>query len=160
MVNTGVSGDIADDLLGSFEARVTRFAPAVVSVMFGTNDAKHGPVGRSAFRDHLTAIVGRVRAAGAVPLLHTPPGLDTDRAHTRADMPAYAAVVREVAAASGTVLADHWAHWSAQPLTARRKWLDDAVHPNGPGHQEIARTLFRRLGIFDPTAPTCSRSPV
>jgi indolepyruvate ferredoxin oxidoreductase len=36
------------------------------------------------------------------------------------------------------------------------KWLDDqSVHPGFLGHRELAKQIFRDLGIFDEQSPTC-----
>jgi acyl-CoA thioesterase-1 len=33
--------------------------------------------------------------------------------------------------------------------------LNDPLHPNQTGHQEIARLMFKELSIFDPAAASC-----
>jgi len=155
VVNTGVSGDRTEDVLAGFPARVARFHPDVVVVMLGTNDSARGPAGRAGFRHRLAEIVARVRALDAVPVLQTPPAADVEASQEHADLAAYAEVVREVADARNVVLVDHYAHWvQAGHGSPPAAWLDDAIHPNARGHLEMARTLFRRLGVFDPGSPT------
>jgi acyl-CoA thioesterase I len=155
VINTGISGNQTEDVLAGFDARVRRFHPDVVVVMLGTNDSVAGPAGRDVFRQHLDRIVERVRGLGAVPVLQVPPPVDTSAATERADLGGYADIVREVAAAREAVLVDHRAHWlRAGGGQAPPQWLDDEIHPNARGHLEMARTIFRRLHIFDPESPT------
>ena len=48
---------------------------------------------------------------------------------------------------------DNWSHWQKQP--GSKDWLGDSIHPNAIGHAEMAKVLFRAIGIFDPKSPTC-----
>jgi lysophospholipase L1-like esterase len=38
-----------------------------------------------------------------------------------------------------------------EPNVVNAQWLMDELHPNGRGHDEMARLLFKQLSIFDPT---------
>ncbi|MGH8881558.1 MAG: SGNH/GDSL hydrolase family protein, partial [Stackebrandtia sp.] len=53
VINTGVSAERSEHILADYHNRVTRFVPAIVSLMIGTNDATSGPAGREAFRSHV-----------------------------------------------------------------------------------------------------------
>jgi acyl-CoA thioesterase-1 len=155
VINTGISGDHTEDVLAGFADRVARFHPDVVVVLLGTNDSVEGSSGRAGFADRLAEIVRRVRDLGAVPVLQTPPPVDTAAASERADLPAYADLVRRVAREHDVMLVDHFAHWlAAGNGTAPARWLDDPIHPNGRGHLEMAGRIFDRLGILDPHSPT------
>jgi acyl-CoA thioesterase I len=156
VINTAVNGNRTGDLIANFDHRVTRFAPAVVSVMLGTNDATAGQPGLRQFSENLTAIVAAIRATGAQPLLNTPPWIDVTRAQTRASLPEYAAVVAEVADRAGVPVIDHYAYWDGVDQARRLSWLADPFHPNARGHLELATTLFRGLEIFDPASPVCA----
>lgn len=154
VINTGISGDRTGGLLADFDWRVARFQPHVVSVMMGMNDCTEGPDGRERFRTQLIQIVERIGALpGAVPLLHTMNAitpLDTGRK----DLPAYVAIIREVAEARHLALVDHYTVWGKNPTFSY--WLGDAtIHPNEYGHRALANQLFRDLGIFDPASATC-----
>jgi acyl-CoA thioesterase I len=155
VVNTGVSGSRTTDLIAALDRRVTRFAPTVVSVMLGTNDATAGDSGTGPFGKDLAAIVAAIRAEGAEPLLHTPPWIDVTRAQTRASLPAYAAATAWLADQCTVPLIDHYSHWAGTDPTLRQSWLADPFHPNARGHLELARTLLRTLGLYDPGSPTC-----
>ncbi|MSR56461.1 MAG: SGNH/GDSL hydrolase family protein [Planctomycetaceae bacterium] len=158
VVNTGISGDRTGGLLADIDWRALHLQPDVVSVMLGMNDCTAGPDGREVFRKNLTAIVDRVQAAGAIPLLNTPNTVYIKNSAGRADLPTYAAIVREVATATRAGLVDHWTHWEKtkpdqETLLA---WIEDSsIHPGVYGHREFAKLIFRELGIFDPESPTC-----
>jgi lysophospholipase L1-like esterase len=155
VINTGISGDRTADVLAGFDARVRRFHPDVVVVLLGTNDSVEGPGGRDGFRARLSRIVSRVRDLGAVPVLQTPPPADPAAARGHDDLGAYVDLVRDVAGSHDVVLVDHYAHWlEAGDGGPPDAWLDDPIHPNGLGHLEMARTIFRRLHVFDPRTPT------
>jgi lysophospholipase L1-like esterase len=156
VVNTGVSGSRAGELLAAFDPRVARFSPTVVSVLLGTNDATAGVEGREPFRQNLTAIVAAIRGIGAIPLLHTPPPIDFARARTRADLAAYVRVVREVAQDRVVRLVDHDAHWLDTPPITRESWLADPFHPGARGQLEMAKTLLRELELFDSASALCT----
>jgi acyl-CoA thioesterase-1 len=158
VVNTGISGDRAQGLLPDIEWRVLHLKPDVVSVMLGINDSAYGEVARTLFRKDLTAIVTKIMAAGAIPVLNTPNTVYLKNATTQGDLPAYAQVVRDVAKATKAGLIDHYAHWeeAKSDQEALLKWLDDqSIHPNFVGHRELAKLIFRELGIFDEESPTC-----
>lgn len=158
VVNSGVSGATAQDLLGEFHWRAGRFAPDVLFVMFGTNDMLDSEEGVRGFRYRLDQIVQQGRDVGATVVLQTPPPVLADGPRTPELMARYAAAVREVAEALGVVLVDHAAAWerSARRVGAEvapSGWLDDAFHPSPRGHQALVRTLLETLDIDDPGSP-------
>lgn len=163
VVNSGVSGAGTEDLLREFDWRAGRFAPDMVLVMFGTNDRQAGVDGVPAFRYRLDQIVQRGRDLGATVVLQTPPPVAQQGEHPPASLVPYVDAVRSVAADLGVVLVDHFAHWvtvaagnGSEPVPAG--WLDDDTHPGARGHLELARTVFRSLGIDDDASAVCSLS--
>lgn len=156
--NTAISGNRAGDLLADFDNRVRRLSPGVVSLMIGMNDATAGAAGRGAFRAEIVELVTRIRReTGAVPLLQTPNPVRGNEDPSRADLPAYAGIIREVAVEHGVVLVDHYRIWDDH---GRAPVLyNDALHPNQTGQHEMAKHLFRALGIFDPASPVCRLTP-
>ncbi len=161
VVNSGVSGARAEDLLAEFDWRAGRFAPDVVFVMFGTNDRQAGPDGVRAYRYRLDQIVQRTRDLGATVVLQTPPPVLEEGERTYAGLVDYVDAVRSVAADLGVVLVDHAAHWAAVAAAegggpAPTGWLDDPSHPGARGHLEMARTIFRTLGIDADDSAVCS----
>jgi lysophospholipase L1-like esterase len=158
VVNSGVSGSTTEGLLPEFHWRAGRFAPDVVFVMFGTNDVLEGPDGVRGYRYRLDQIVQRSRDVGAIVVLQTPPGIVAEGGRTPSRLADYVAQVRSVAADLGVLVVDHAAHWeqAGDGTSPPAGWLDDAVHPSAMGHHEMARTLFRAIGIDDDTSPVCS----
>ena len=123
----------------------------VVSIRIGMNDCARGPGERDEYAMRLRELVRRSRVIGAVPLLHTTNTITPDARHK--DLPAFNAIVQKIAKDEGAILVDHWAHWSKQGDV--KDWLNDPIHPNATGHAELAKVLFRALGIFDAKSPTC-----
>jgi lysophospholipase L1-like esterase len=159
VINTGISGDTVPGLLSDLEHRVTRFEPTVVSVMMGMNDAAKGEAGREGFKKSYLELIDRLRAeTDALILLHTPNPI-TAVAASRSDLPAYAEIIREVAAERGVALVDQeklWNEYVAQPRKDLNYLLSDGtIHPDNYGHILMAHNLFKVLDIFDPNANTC-----
>lgn len=158
VINTGISGDRTGGLLKDLQWRVLRFQPDVVSVMLGMNDCTAGATGRDMFRTNLLAIVEKTLDAGAIPLLHAPNTIYVKNAGGRADLEAYADIVRKVAESQKVALVDHWQHWqkTKPDQEALLPWLEDrSIHPGVYGHREMAKLTFRVLGIYDEQSPTC-----
>ncbi len=152
VINTGISGDKADGILRSWDWRVARFKPDVVSIMIGMNDCTRGLDKRDEFRNNLRQLIQKTRALGAVPIIHTQNTVDPSAYKERGDLPAYVAIVAEVAREEKTILVDHWQHWQNAPL---KEWLNDPIHPNARGHREFAILTFKALEIYSTNSPTC-----
>ncbi len=161
VVNSGVSGSTAEDLLPEFHWRAGRFGPDVVFVMFGTNDIVAGADGIRAYRYRIDQIVQRSRDVGATVVLQTPPPVLADGARSPELIALYSDAVREVAESLGVLVVDHAAAWreaadASGADVAPEGWLDDSFHPGARGHHEMALTLLRTLGIADPSSAVCS----
>ncbi|MGW0771879.1 SGNH/GDSL hydrolase family protein [Streptomyces sp. NPDC002676] len=153
VVNSGVSGWSAGDVLGAHEWLIGRFQPDVLSVSLGTNDCLAGEAGLPAFCDAMRKIIDGV-GEGTQIVLHTPVLVSFSGRERRAAMPAYCQAVRELAAETGALLADHEAHWLAHHGTADPiPWLDDAAHPNATGHLEMANHALRVMGLGELEQP-------
>lgn len=161
VINTAVSGNTTVDLLADVKWRIDHFKPNVVSLMMGTNDcATEKKINIHEFEENLSSAVTHIRQQGAIPLLHVPTPIVVAKAPERAQLPAYAERVRMVAAREEVLLVDHWTHWQE---AIRQKgdawvfdaWMNDPLHPNGAGHLEMARLLFRSIQVFDESAATC-----
>jgi lysophospholipase L1-like esterase len=161
VINSGISGDKADGILRTFDWRVGRFKPDVVSIMIGMNDCTGGPEKREEFRNNLRELIRRTRGLGAVPVLHTQNIIDPAAAKERGDLPAYATIVAEVTSEQKTVLVDHWEHWrsACKDPQVLKEWLNDPIHPNARGHRELAILTFQVLGIYATNSPTCQSIP-
>ncbi|MGC9223097.1 MAG: SGNH/GDSL hydrolase family protein [Terracidiphilus sp.] len=151
VVNTAISGNRAQDILDDFDWRVAHLHPDVVSLMIGMNDSIGGSQKEPAFAANLAELVRRIRALGAIPILHTTNTTLYDR--DRADLPQYNAIIRSVAASWHVILVDNWSYWQQNRTPANlAEWLGNPIHPNGLGHIQIARQLLETLGIFDPAS--------
>jgi lysophospholipase L1-like esterase len=160
MVNAGVPSSTTRDGLARLEGDVLARHPALVTVMFGINDAAMvdgGPVARTEprvplaeYKANLTAMVERCRAAGAKVVLCTPTPMS--RAYLYSDVGGYAAhedinylladyaqAAREVAAGTGTPLVDTFALFTALPDGLGL--IGDGNHPWPEGHRLIAEAL-------------------
>lgn len=161
IINTAVSGNTTADLLADWEWRIGHFKPQVVSVMMGTNDcAISKNIDLADYKNNLSTIVRRVREVGAIPVLHMPTPIVVDKAPERSRLPAYVGAALEVAEQSGVILVDHWTYWQEKIRQKSQShvfsnWLNDPLHPNGVGHLEMARLLFKCIQIFDEHAATC-----
>ncbi|MFF7181232.1 GDSL-type esterase/lipase family protein [Streptomyces sp. NPDC008121] len=147
VVNTGVSGWSAVDVLALHDRLVGRFAPDVLSVSLGTNDCLAGEEGLPVFHDAMRRIIAGVGPATQI-VLHTPAVIGFSGRERRAALPAYCRAVREIAEETGALLVDHEAYWrehhgDADPIA----WLDDAAHPNAAGHLRMANHTLRTLGL-------------
>ncbi|WP_197285015.1 SGNH/GDSL hydrolase family protein [Sciscionella sediminilitoris] len=153
VINSGVSGWRVSDVSASFEHLIGRFAPGVVSISLGTNDALAGADGLADFRRRLTDLVRRSADLGALVVLHTPVLTTSDApVNRRTSLAAYAEQVRAVAGEQSSFLVDHEAYWrehfeGAAPIP----WMDDHSHPNAVGHREMANTALRALGLGELT---------
>lgn len=159
VINTGVSGNTTANVLPDFNWRVAQFKPAVVSLMIGTNDcASDRRVAPDAFRENLQILVTKIRELKAIPLLQTPNIIRIEDAPERATLPDYIKVIQTVAEEQNVILIDQWEYWTAMAThnDIRSIWLKDPLHPNGTGHLEMARLIFKELEIFDPASFTCS----
>lgn len=161
VVNSGVAGSTAEDVLGEFDWRAGRFAPDVIFVMFGTNDMLAGADDVRGFSYRLDQIVQRGRDVGATVVLQTPPPVLAEGTRTPELMAAYAAAVRSVADEVGAVVVDHAAAWAdaAAALDAEVApggWLDDSFHPGARGHRAMAVTLLETCGIASSDSAVCA----
>ncbi|WP_022893482.1 glycosyltransferase [Agromyces subbeticus] len=119
----------------------------LVSVLIGANDL----VGRRADAEELAARLGvavtQLRETGCDVLLVTAfmPQRPASRLFARR-FTIYNARLRELAAASGSMLLD----LDARPdLTGNERWAEDRVHLNAAGHRGIAYAAARLLGVPD-----------
>ncbi len=156
VVNMGISGNTSNDILSDYDWRIAQFTPHVVFIMIGTNDADvKRNISLEKFKLNMLELVDKIRNNGAIPILQTPNITIEEKAIGRERLKYYVQVIREVSKEKGTILVDHWAYWTEMagvaPNVVNDKWLMDELHPNGRGHDEMARLIFKQLFIFDPT---------
>ncbi len=161
IINTGISGNTTRNILEDFDWRIKQFSPSVVSLMIGTNDCAEGRnINLKLFNENLDSLITGIRALGAIPILHTPNLIIKEKAPERSNLSEYVDVIKRVAEDKKIILVDNWGYWKqAIAKTSQAKifneWLNDPLHPNGVGHLEIARLMFKELAIFNSNDPTC-----
>ena len=156
ILNSGISGRTCPQLLNDdYEHLVRRHQPQVVFVLIGTNDiARYND--SELFRQYLTELVGRLRSEGSIPVMQTcTPVLkveDNESYILRYNkLPLYNSIIREIAEQKSIILVDHAAYWQkiAPDENSLKRLLGEAIHPGGAGHLEMAKEIFRTLGIYD-----------
>lgn len=147
VVNVGISGLRVPDLLADFDFRLRRFAPDVVFLMLGTNDATAGAAGVEGFASQLEELALRIRSLGADLVLQVPPLIRAEPSG-RAAMPLYCGAIRDVAQQLAVPIVDHAHDWESHPPAGGLdEWLADDIHPNAEGHLRMARKLLATLGV-------------
>lgn len=159
IVNTGISGQTTVQVLDDFERRVARFMPSVVFIMLGTNDCAGERIKKDLFRQNLLTTISKIRTLKAIPVLQTPNIILSAYAPERKSLPDYISEIREIANQKALILIDHHQHWndslSNSMTDVYKLWLNDPLHPNQYGHQQMARLIFKELKMFDARASTC-----
>jgi lysophospholipase L1-like esterase len=166
VVNAGLGGERTDGALARLEKAVLMLKPKVVVVMYGTNDsyvdkgAKDSRLSAVEYGKNLVALVERLRAARAEPILMTEPrwamtAKDGLGENPNPRLEKFMAVCREVARDKKVVLVDHFARWSEAEKkgTKLEDWTTDGCHPNPRGHRELAELLIPAVEKVLTSAP-------
>jgi len=154
VLNLGLGGERTDQALARLERDVLARRPALVTIMYGTNDS-YVDIGATAsrltaaqYRGNLVDLIARLRGRDIQPVLMTEPrwghaanGLNED---PNVRLAQYMAQCREVAQELRVPLVDHFANWrdhaaAGQDLGA---WTTDQCHPNPAGHAVLAETML------------------
>lgn len=161
IINTAISGHTTLNLLKDFEVRVAQFNPKVVVMMIGTNDAALTTnISVESFGNNLSKLIDQIRSIGTIPVIMSPNIIITQKSPERNRLHEYVKKMSEVVKAKDVIYVDNWNIWIDE-LGKKyngevfKELVNDPLHPNGYGHQEIAMALFKELSIFDPNAPTC-----
>jgi lysophospholipase L1-like esterase len=173
-INASKCGGTMADGLARLDHDVLRFAPDLVILSLGLNDAGRGLEALPAFRQSTRSLIARIRSeVDAEVLVRTfnpvvscngfamPAGVAAGGVIDRGSDAAYAAALVEIAGESGLPCVDHFALWSKADFVTRapvanpnRLWLrmSDAVHPGPLGHLAFYRELAPLFGL-DPYLP-------
>ncbi|MEN9576563.1 MAG: hypothetical protein RL514_4418 [Verrucomicrobiota bacterium] len=156
VANVGIGGERTDQALKRLAKDVLTQKPALVTIMYGTNDS-YVDQGKDAsrltadeYRANLARLVDELRAAGITPVLMTEPRwgkaakLNGVGEHPNVRLEKYVAACRAVAAEKRTPLVDHFAHWTAAEAkgTDLGTWTTDQCHPNPDGHRVLAELML------------------
>lgn len=154
VVNTGISGDTTAGLMPDLEWRVLRFRPDVVFVMFGMNDCVKGP-DLAGYEANLRKITAAVRAQGGIPVMMrvNPAVPGSPREKVVGKLGDYMEAAARVARDERLIVVDHFGDWNREPGRIRSMMNDD-IHPNALGHQEMAIRILKAVGLHDPRSFT------
>ena len=161
IINTAISGNTSHNILNDFDKRIAQFHPKAVVLMIGTNDAANDRnISVNEYGNNLIQLINKIRAIGAVPILMSPNIIIVEKSPERSRLGEYVVKMEEIAQLNNVIYVDNWKIWSTDLQTkyegeVYKELLNDPLHPNGFGHQEIAKALFKELSIFDPLAATC-----
>lgn len=155
VVNVGIGGERTDQALKRLKAAVIEQKPAVVTIMYGTNDSyvdrgkKEPRLSAEQYGTNLRQLVKELRQAGIMPILMTPPRWGDAARNGKGENPnglleTYVKVCREIAAETKTPFVDHFAHWTKQAKAGKdiEKWTTDGCHPNPEGHRILVETML------------------
>jgi lysophospholipase L1-like esterase len=151
VVNSGLGGDGSDGVLARLERDCLRYAPQLVTVCVGLNDARKGREYVPAFMENLRQIIGRVKETGAEVILLTP-NTRGDALQDDGTVTEFIRAIRLVARETDTPLADvHAIYQGAIRMgAAPADLLSNRVsHPTREGHQIFANAL---VAFFQPVA--------
>lgn len=161
IINTAISGHTTQNIINDFGIRVPRFNPKVVVLMIGTNDAAQDRnITIENFGNNLIELIDRIREIGAIPIVMSPNIIIVDKSPERSRLYLYEEKMGQIVKTKNVIYVNNWNIWSTElqqkyPGEVFKKLMNDPLHPNGYGHQEIAMALFKELSIFDSSAPTC-----
>ena len=136
------------------ERDVESHLPTIVTIMYGTNDSYHDKEAIAPrltieqYRNNLTQIVKKLRMAGAIPILMTPPRWGKSAKNGVGEDPngvlsIYLSACREVSVKEKVPLVDHCQIWSDAEAngTDIGGWTTDLCHPNSEGQRKLADAI-------------------
>jgi lysophospholipase L1-like esterase len=161
VINKGIGGQKAEDLVKRFERDVIAQKPAYVTLSIGINDvwhrlgAPHNPKVLEAYKENVGKMVDMAQAAGIKVILLAPTVIQEDaNAEGNKRLAAYVAAQREIAAAKKCQFVDlHGMFLEAlkkKPAEKKGNWLTgDGVHMRPEGDAIMAVGVLRALGVPD-----------
>lgn len=155
VINVGIGSERTDMALVRLAKDVRARKPAVVTIMYGTNDGyvdKDKQTTRltlAQYQENLEKIVDKLKAARITPVLMTSPRRGNAAAlngvgenpHLR--LQAYIEVCRDVAAERQVQMVDHYRYWTESEMSGKTigEWTTDQCHPNPEGHRILEETM-------------------
>jgi acyl-CoA thioesterase I len=160
VINKGISGQKAEDLVKRFDSDVVKLKPKFVTISIGINDVWHRlnePQDEkilAAYRENVAKMVDEAQKAGIAVILLTPTVIQEDpNAEGNKRLAAYVEAEKQIATEKKCQFVDLHGMF----LTALKKkpagqanWLtSDGVHMNQRGDAIMAIGVLRALGIPD-----------
>ncbi len=154
-IPAGISGHKSNQMLERVEKDVIAKKPTWMTLSCGVNDVWHGKRGVALddYKKNITALVGKVQAAGIKVMLLTPSMITEDpEGENNKKLEPYVQFIRDLAAERKLPLADVSADMHkliADPALAAipGKATTDGVHMNGRGNIMMAISVLRAFGI-------------
>ena len=155
VLNQGIGGERTDQALKRLPQDILPLRPAIVVVMYGTNDS-YVDIGQSQtrisaqqFEDNLQAIIQSLRSQQIKVVLMTEPrwgktaNPNGAAEHPNVKLEQFLERTRSVARKQQLPLVDHFQHWTIaeQQGTDIGTWTTDQCHPNPAGHRQLADQL-------------------
>jgi lysophospholipase L1-like esterase len=159
IVNTGVSGQKAEDLVGRFEKDVVDRKPTVVTLSVGINDvwhrlgAPHDERVLKTYKENVSKMVDMAQSKGINVILLTPTLITEDpTAEGNIRLVMYMDAMKAIAQEKKCGLADlHGMFLDAlkhKPADMKSNWLtSDGVHMSPLGDAVMAAGVLRALGV-------------
>ena len=161
VINVGISGQKAEDLVPRFEKDVVAKKPQWVTLSIGINDVWHrlsapaDPKVLARYTENVSKMVDMAQAAGIKVILLAPTVIQEDaNAEGNKRLAAYVAAEKKIAAEKKCQFVDlHQMFLDAvakKPADAKDKWLTrDGVHMHPLGDALMALGVLRALGVPD-----------
>jgi acyl-CoA thioesterase-1 len=156
VINQGIGGERTDQALGRLGRDILSLEPAVVLVMYGTNDSyvdkgqQQSRLSKDQYEQNLRIIVRELQRLGIQSILMTEPCWGDEAVpngvgeNPNVRLEPFVQSCRAVAGELKVPLVDHFAHWSEAGATGTdiSDWTTDECHPNPAGHKVLADSIF------------------
>jgi lysophospholipase L1-like esterase len=159
VINVGISGQKAENLIARFDKDVIQRKPAIVTLNIGINDVWHR-LGQphdenvlKAYKENVAKMVESAQAAGIRVMLCTPTVIGEDaNSEGNKRLAMYVEAMKQIAAEKNCLLADLHAVFlqavAGKPADAKgNAFTSDGVHMNDAGNWLMAEGILRRLGV-------------
>ena len=161
IINVGISGQKAEDLVKRFDKDVVQKKPAVVTLSIGINDVwhrldkPHDDKVLADYKENVAKMVDMAQAADVKVILLTPTLIQEDAGDEgNKRLALYVDAEKEIARDKKCVLVDLHQMFldvlEKKPEAEKEKWLtSDGVHMNPRGDALMAIGVLRGLGVPD-----------
>ncbi len=160
IVNKGISGQKAEDLVARFDRDVVQLKPTFVTLSIGINDVwhradkPHDENVLAAYRENVAKMVDMAQAAGIKVILLTPTIIEENPdSEANGRLAAYVEAEKQIAAEKKCQLVDLHATFLTvlkdKPADAPNGLTSDGVHMKPIGDAIMAIGILRALGVPD-----------
>ena len=159
IINKGIGGQKAEDLIRRFDRDVVQLKPAVVTICIGVNDVwhrlnqPHNEDVLAAYKRNVSQMVNAAQKAGIKVILLTPTVIQEDpNSEGNKRLAKYVAAKKEIAAEKNCQLVDlhgmFLAALKTRPEVQERGWLTgDGVHMSPLGDTLMAAGILHAFGV-------------